>query len=77
VLETVARVLTLAQEPMRAREIHDAAETLAGQPLHRNGRTRQSAGPPPAIAALPVLQVRPEDVAEEAEAAQEIGMWPM
>ena len=34
VLETVARVLTLAQEPMRAREIHDAAETLAGQPLH-------------------------------------------
>jgi hypothetical protein len=34
VLETVTRVLTLAQEPMRAREIHYAAETLAGQPLH-------------------------------------------
>ena len=33
VLETVVRVLTLAQKPMRAREIHDAAETLAGQPL--------------------------------------------
>jgi hypothetical protein len=36
VLETVARVLTLAREPMRAREIHEAAETLAGQPLHRS-----------------------------------------
>ena len=43
----------------------------------RCGRTCQSAGPPAAIAALRVLQVRPEDVAEEAEAAQEFGMWPV
>ena len=35
------------------------------------------AGPPTAIAALRVLQVWHEDLAEEAEAAQEIGMWPM
>ena len=41
------------------------AETL--RPINR----------PPAIAALRVLQVRPDDVAEDAEAAQEIGMWPM
>jgi hypothetical protein len=34
VLETVALALTLAGEPMRAREIHVAAETLAGQQLH-------------------------------------------
>jgi hypothetical protein len=33
VLETVALVLTLAREPMRAREIHAAAEQLAGAPL--------------------------------------------
>src|SRR5262249_22348584 len=31
----------------------------------------------PAVAALRALQVRPEDVAENAEAAQELGMWPM
>src|SRR5262245_34710782 len=36
------------------------------------GRTRRSAGPPPAIAALRALQVRDQDVAE---AVQEIGMW--
>ena len=36
VLETVARVLAPAREPMRAREIHGAAETLAGQPLRWN-----------------------------------------
>jgi hypothetical protein len=34
VLETVALVLTLAEQPMRAREIHATAETLAGQQLH-------------------------------------------
>jgi hypothetical protein len=53
-------------------------------PIHFNawaavkckGRTRQSAGPPPAIAALRALQVRHEDVAEEA-GVQEIGMWTM
>ncbi len=32
-LETVTMVLELAGEPMRAREIHTAAEQLAGQPL--------------------------------------------
>ncbi len=32
-LETVALVLELAGEPMRAREIHGAAEQLAGEPL--------------------------------------------
>jgi hypothetical protein len=31
----------------------------------------------PAIAALRALQVRPDNVAEDAEATQEIGMWPM
>jgi hypothetical protein len=31
----------------------------------------------PAIAALRFLQVGHEDVAEDAEAAQEIGMWPV
>jgi hypothetical protein len=34
VLETVALVLALADRPMRARDIHAAAETLAGQQLH-------------------------------------------
>jgi hypothetical protein len=38
-LETVARVLTLARQPMRAREIHDAAETLGGQPLQLSSVT--------------------------------------
>ena len=33
VLETVTRVLELAELPMRAREIHAAAEQLAGEPL--------------------------------------------
>jgi hypothetical protein len=33
VLETVTLVLELAGEPMRAREIHAAAEQLLGQPL--------------------------------------------
>jgi hypothetical protein len=33
VLETVTLVLELAGEPMRAREIHAAAEQLAGEPL--------------------------------------------
>ena len=33
VLETVTLVLELAVEPMRAREIHAAAEQLAGEPL--------------------------------------------
>jgi len=33
VLETVTIVLELAGEPMRAREIHAAAEQLAGEPL--------------------------------------------
>jgi hypothetical protein len=33
VLETVTLVLELAEEPMRAREIHAAAEQLAGEPL--------------------------------------------
>ena len=32
-LETVTRVLELAGEPMRAREIHVAASELAGEPL--------------------------------------------
>jgi hypothetical protein len=32
VLETVTLVLELAGEPMRAREIHAAAEQLAGEP---------------------------------------------
>jgi hypothetical protein len=38
------------------------------------GRTHQSADPPPAIAALRALQVRPEDLAA---AGLEIGMWPI
>jgi hypothetical protein len=42
----------------------------------RRGRTRQSAGPPPAIAALRALEVRLGDVAEDA-GVDEIGMWPM
>jgi len=33
VLETVTMVLKLAGKPMRAREIHAAAEQLAGEPL--------------------------------------------
>ena len=33
VLETVTLVLELAGEPMRAREVHAAAEQLAGKPL--------------------------------------------
>ena len=33
VLETVTLVLELAGEPMRAREIHAAAEQLADEPL--------------------------------------------
>jgi hypothetical protein len=33
VLETVTRVLELAERPMRAREIHTAAEQLVGEPL--------------------------------------------
>ena len=33
VLGTVTIVLELAREPMRAREIHAAAEQLAGEPL--------------------------------------------
>ena len=33
VLETVIRVLKQAGDPMRAREIHAAAEQLAGEPL--------------------------------------------
>ena len=33
VLETVTLVLELAGEPMRAREIHEAACELAGEPL--------------------------------------------
>jgi hypothetical protein len=33
VLETVTLVLERAEEPMRAREIHAAAEQLAGEPL--------------------------------------------
>jgi hypothetical protein len=33
VLETVTLVLELAGEPMRAREIHEAACDLAGEPL--------------------------------------------
>jgi hypothetical protein len=33
VLETVTRVLELAERPMRAREIHTAAERLARGPL--------------------------------------------
>jgi len=33
VLETVTLVLERAGEPMRAREIHAAAEQLAGEPL--------------------------------------------
>ncbi|HEY5160607.1 MAG TPA: hypothetical protein VII83_05990 [Gaiellaceae bacterium] len=33
VLETVIRVLEQAGDPMRAREIHAAAEQLAGEPL--------------------------------------------
>ena len=36
VLETVTRVLERAGEPMRAREIHAAAEQLAGEPLRWN-----------------------------------------
>ena len=44
--------------------------------LAREGRTRQLQVRP-GIAALRFLQVRHEDVAEDAEAAQEIGMWPM
>jgi hypothetical protein len=36
VLETVAVVLALAGRTMRAREIHAAAETLAGHQLYRN-----------------------------------------
>ena len=35
VLETVTLVLKLAEEPMWAREIHAAAEQLAGKPLRR------------------------------------------
>jgi len=35
VLETVTLVLDLAEEPMRAREIHAAAEQLAGESLRR------------------------------------------
>ena len=31
--ETVTRVLEMADRPMRAREIHSAAEQLAGEPL--------------------------------------------
>jgi hypothetical protein len=34
VLETVALALALAGQPMRAREIHAAAEAVAGQQLH-------------------------------------------
>jgi hypothetical protein len=41
------------------------------------GRTRQSAGPPLAVAALRAFQDGHDDVAEEAEAAQEIGVWPI
>jgi len=33
VLETVTLVLERAEEPMRAREIHEAAEHLVGEPL--------------------------------------------
>jgi len=33
VLETVMTVLERAKQPMRAREIHAAAEQLAGEPL--------------------------------------------
>jgi len=33
VLETVTLVLELAGKPMRARDIHAAAEQLAGEPL--------------------------------------------
>lgn len=36
VLETVTRVLEQADRPLRAREIHAAAECLAGQPLLRS-----------------------------------------
>jgi hypothetical protein len=36
VLETVTLVLELAGKPMRAREIHAAAEQLAGEPLRWN-----------------------------------------
>ena len=36
VFETAALVLALAGRPMRAREIHAAAEALAGQQLHWN-----------------------------------------
>jgi hypothetical protein len=48
----------------------------SGIPFTCRGRTHQSADPPPAIAALRALQVRHEDVAEEA-VVKEIGMWPM
>jgi hypothetical protein len=43
-------------------------------PFTCKGRTRQSAGPPPAVAALRALQVRHEDLAP---AALEVGMWPV
>jgi hypothetical protein len=58
-------------------QLNGRAGGTRGRSFTCKGRTRQTAGPPPAIAALRVLQVRPEDVAEDAEAAQEIGMWPM
>ena len=55
--------------------LHRSTSMRGGRSSVRGG-PRQSAGPPTAIAALRALQVRHEDVAEEA-VVQEIGMWPM
>ena len=46
------------------------------QAVKCKGRTRRSAGPP-LVAALRAFEVRHDDVAEDAEPAQEIGMWPI
>jgi energy-coupling factor transporter ATP-binding protein EcfA2 len=59
-----------------------AACGACNAPIHFNawravkwkGRTRQSVGPPPVVAALRALQVRHEDLAA---AALEVGMWPV
>ena len=82
--ETTRDILEQIVRGERGRQLRANAvpRVLAVAPIHFNawkavkckGRTRQSAGPPPAIAALRALQVRPEDLAA---AGLEIGMWPM
>jgi hypothetical protein len=78
-LEPPRETLNMSPKPVPKKVSEDQRADFA--PIHFNawraeGRTRQSAGPPSAIAALRALQVRHEDVAEEA-GVQEIGMWPM